>query len=141
MQMTRKARRIHVGNLPVGLGLTTQMVADEINKEMKKRGMVSVQPGTPPGSTNPVISVWINEASNYAFVEFNTVEEATAALTLDGQLSLMGQVLRFGRPADYVQPPVLPGGAAGYSNPLLLHLLNGAVPGVPGAGGGQSAKE
>lgn len=51
---------------------------------------------------------WLGQVhieKNYAFAEFVTPEDATAALAFDG-IMLHGTVLKLKRPKDYVQPVV-----------------------------------
>ena len=97
-QATRKDRRLYVGNLPIGAGLTEKQISEFITSSMKQRGMMTEQ------SPDPVLSVWLSPEATYAFVEFHTVEAANNALGLNG-LTLLTQQLRISRPNNY-QPTV-----------------------------------
>eukprot|EP01047_Picozoa_sp_COSAG01_P044811 COSAG01_NODE_4080_length_5376_cov_171.292401_5_plen_241_part_00 len=73
-----------------------QLLATEIWNAFKQRGLECSKPGC-----NPVLSVWMSEEQNFAFVEFITAEDATNALLLDG-MAFMAQPIRVSRPSDYV---------------------------------------
>jgi len=96
-QLSRKARRLHVGNLPLGVGLTGRTLAEFINRVMQAANLQSA-----PGDC--VIDVFMSSEGKFAFVEFRTVDEANNAMSLDG-IQLHGQSLRIARPSDYVPPP------------------------------------
>ncbi|CAF3066464.1 unnamed protein product [Rotaria sp. Silwood2] len=66
---------------------------------------------------NPVIAVQINLDKNFAFLEFRSIDETTAAMAFDG-IVFQGQSLKIRRPRDY-QP--MPGGG---------DLPNSNVPGL-----------
>ena len=102
-QATRKDRRLYVGNLPAGAGLTEPQLQEFFNTTMRTRGMVAA------GADDPILSSWIAPEQNYAFVEFGTVESANQALSLNG-LTLGQNSLRISRPNNY-QPTV---GVAGH---------------------------
>jgi len=57
---------------------------------------------------SPVISVWISNDGQYAFIEFRSVEEAQAGYCLNN-VSILGQQLRVGRPNTYAgnEPPAI----------------------------------
>jgi len=61
---------------------------------------------------NPVIAVQINLDKNFAFLEFRSIDETTAAMAFDG-IVFQGQSLKIRRPRDY-QP--MPGGDTGGSS-------------------------
>ena len=95
--LSRKARRLHFGNLPSMLGAQAdQLLAKEIWDQMKQRGLECSKPGA-----NPVLSVWLSGEQNFSFVEFLTAEDATNGLMLDGMM-FMAQSLRVSRPSDYI---------------------------------------
>jgi len=96
LQLTRQARRIYVGNLPVQLGLTEKILLDFFTNTVVSLGVV-----TP----NPVLSVWISSEMTFCFVEFRSIADASACLTLLQGIALGGRVLRVGRPADYKALP------------------------------------
>ncbi|KAI0226343.1 hypothetical protein L0F63_003005 [Massospora cicadina] len=110
MAMIRQTRRLYVGNIPYAI--TEPEIAEFFNTAM-------IQLKLAGSGKNPVTSVSINHEKNYAFVEFNTPEEATAAMAFDG-VSFRNQSLKIRRPKDYLPPP---GGE--YSAPSLY---------VPGSG-------
>jgi splicing factor U2AF subunit len=121
-QATRKDRRLYVGNLPMGAGLTEKQLSEFISTAMKQRGMM------PMNGADPVLSVWLSPEGTYAFVEFHTVDYANLSLGLNG-INLLTSPLRISRPNNY-QPTV--GGAAappGFE-PTRLALPPGAVPAV-----------
>ncbi|KAF9191538.1 U2 small nuclear RNA auxiliary factor 2 [Haplosporangium sp. Z 11] len=90
----RQQRRLYCGNLP--LGINEDVLADFFNQTMMSMNLTT-------GTGAPVINVHINYDKNYAFVEFRTPEEATAAMAFDG-IVFQGQTLKIRRPKDY-QPP------------------------------------
>lgn len=48
----------------------------------------------------PVVAVQMNREKGFAFLEFRTAEEATAAMAFDG-ITLQGSALKVRRPKDY----------------------------------------
>eukprot|EP01043_Picozoa_sp_COSAG02_P015547 COSAG02_NODE_664_length_18739_cov_11.071567_25_plen_261_part_00 len=97
--LSRKARRLHFGNLPGGTATmpnADQMLAKEIWDAMRQRGLECSKPGQ-----SPVLSVWLSGEQNFAFVEFLSAEDATNGLMLDG-MDFMGQGIRVSRPSDYI---------------------------------------
>ncbi|KAL1529751.1 hypothetical protein AB1Y20_000687 [Prymnesium parvum] len=97
-QATRKDRRLYVGNLPIGSGLTEKQLSEFIGSSMKQRAMI------PPDAADPVLSVWMSPEGTYAFVEFHSVDYANLALGLNG-IMLLTTTLRVSRPNNY-QPSV-----------------------------------
>ncbi|KAF9578337.1 U2 small nuclear RNA auxiliary factor 2, partial [Lunasporangiospora selenospora] len=92
--LSRQSRRLYCGNIPLGIG--EEALADFFNQTMIKTNLTA-------GSLPPVVSVHINQEKNYAFVEFRTPEEATAAMAFDG-IVFQAMTLKIRRPKDY-QPP------------------------------------
>ncbi|KAF9908282.1 U2 small nuclear RNA auxiliary factor 2 [Linnemannia zychae] len=92
--VARQQRRLYCGNLP--LGINEESLADFFNQTMMSMSLTT-------SSGAPVVSVHINFEKNYAFVEFRTPEEATAAMAFDG-IVFQNQTLKIRRPKDY-QPP------------------------------------
>ncbi|KAK3810786.1 MAG: splicing factor U2AF 65 kDa subunit-like protein [Benniella sp.] len=92
--IARQQRRLYCGNLP--MGINEDSLANFFNQTMMSMNLTT-------GAGAPVISVHINYEKNYAFVEFRTPEEATAAMAFDG-IVFQGQTLKIRRPKDY-QPP------------------------------------
>jgi len=110
-QLTRQARRLYVGNLPVGMGLTEKMLTDFFNATVTGLGIA-----TPL----PVLSTWLSSEGTFCFVEFRGVQDASACMSLLQGISLGGRSLRVGRPADYKPPP-----------PHLENFIVGYPPGAP----------
>lgn len=100
--LTRPARELFVGNLPPGT-LAPQLSAF-VAAAMGQMGLLRAGPG------NPCTNAWLSPDARFAFVEFRSVEEATAALALNnlpiGAGAGGGQQLRVGRPKEY-QPSFL----------------------------------
>ena len=97
--LSRKARRLHFGNLPGGAATIAgadQQLAREIWEGMKQRGLEVSEK-----DKNPVLSVWMSGEQNFAFVEFLSAEDAASGLMLDG-MEFMGQPIRVSRPSDYI---------------------------------------
>ncbi|KAL7567405.1 hypothetical protein ACA910_010290 [Epithemia clementina (nom. ined.)] len=86
-QQTRHARRLYVGNLPTGLVLTEDFIHNEFLQALE---VAWVGPGPAPRRAlrgtahDPILSVYINHERRFCFVEFKTVEMATACMNLDG---------------------------------------------------------
>lgn len=137
--LSRKARRLHFGNLPGGTATmpnADQLLAKEIWEAMRQRGLECSKPGT-----SPVLSVWLSGEQNFAFVEFLSAEDASNGLMLDG-MEFMGQGIRVSRPSDYI--PDQSAAAAQQmavqqvlANPQAMaqaaQAMGGAAAGVPGA--------
>lgn len=94
-QATRPFRRLYVGNVPA-------TVSDGELMEFMNAAMLSANANHLPG-TKPCINCLVNVEKNYAFAEFLTPEDATAALAFDG-VTLHGTILKIRRPKDYVPP-------------------------------------
>lgn len=94
---TRKARRLYLGNLPQGMGLTEPQVIEFFNMATTEAG-VAIMPGL------PVIDAWIAPDQKYGFIEFRSIDECTASIALNG-ISLQGRPLTVKRPNDYEPPP------------------------------------
>ncbi|KAF9114972.1 U2 small nuclear RNA auxiliary factor 2 [Mortierella sp. AM989] len=92
--LARQQRRLYCGNLP--MGINEESLANFFNQTMMSMNLTT-------GAGAPVVSVHINYEKNYAFVEFRTPEEATAAMAFDG-MPFQAQSLKIRRPKDY-QPP------------------------------------
>lgn len=122
--LTRQARRLYVGNIP--FNITENELIEFFQSNMISNSDTTTQP--PAG--NCVLGCQINMDKNFAFVEFRSIEHATAAIALDG-ISCRGQSLKIRRPHDYQ-----PGGKAG---PGGGQLAGNAGPG--GAGGEQHSGE
>jgi len=83
--ISRKARRLYLGNLPNGMGLTSNQIVEFFNMAANASG-ICIMPG------NCVVDSWIAPEGKYGFVEFRSIDETTAALALNG-ISLQGRQL------------------------------------------------
>lgn len=107
-----QSRRLYVGNIPFGVSETVMM--DFFNQQMHLTGLAQSE-------GQPVIAVQINLDKNFAFLEFRSIDETTAAMAFDG-IVFQGQSLKIRRPRDY---QAMPGGGGGQS-----HDAHTMVPGV-----------
>ena len=112
---TRKNRRLYVANLPTQLGLSEEMLGQQMFVQMRERGFISRD------SNNPVLHVWFarDKGGNYGFVEFATLEDTEKALTLDG-MTVMGIPITIKRPSDYALP-IMPAAMLVGQIPALTH--------------------
>lgn len=99
MALTRRARRLHVGNLPLGVGLTTDMI-----KQFFNAALVSANLHDASKEGDPVVDVMLGTESKFGFVEFRTIAEANSAMALNN-IELGGKQLRIERPRDYAPMP------------------------------------
>jgi len=97
LALSRKARRLYLGNLPTGMGLTDVQVTEFFNMACQESG-IAIMPGL------PVVESWIAPEGKYGFVEFRSIDECTAGLALNG-ISLQGRQLVVKRPNDYEPAP------------------------------------
>jgi len=95
-QLTRQARRLYVGNLPTGMGLTEKMLTEFFNATVTSLGIKTPQ---------PVLSCWLSSQGTFCFVEFRGCQDANVCMSLLQGITLGGRSLRVGRPADYKPPP------------------------------------
>lgn len=95
---TRRARRLHMGNLPPGMG--EPVIKELLNTAMK--GATLTLPSDPNG--DPVNSINMSGDGRFCFVEFRSVLECNNALLLD-KMELMTKTIRLSRPNDYVPAP------------------------------------
>mmetsp|Transcript_35935 Transcript_35935/g.66462 ORF Transcript_35935/g.66462 Transcript_35935/m.66462 type:complete len:334 (-) Transcript_35935:91-1092(-) len=137
--VTRRARRLHVGNLPIGAGLTAEMLQQYINAMMVSKGLSDTRI-----KGDPVMNCNIpNE--KFGFIEIRTVHEATKALELNG-IELGENKLRVQRPHDYQPVPLdmlkrhaalmgypPPPEDSGVAQPTLDAAIN-SIPGVSNTG-------
>ncbi|KAL3683719.1 hypothetical protein R1sor_001741 [Riccia sorocarpa] len=117
-QGTRPLRRLYVGNVPA-------TVSDGELLEFMNAAMLSANANYLAG-TKPCINCSVNVEKSYAFAEFITPEDATAALAFDG-VTLHGTTLKIRRPKDFT-PPANGGGAHAS---LILDLVSSTVPDSP----------
>ncbi|CEP04001.1 hypothetical protein PBRA_009581, partial [Plasmodiophora brassicae] len=95
-QVTRQARRLYCGNLPIGAGFTEAALVQFFTNAAIASGIT-----TP----NPVVSVWTSSDGSFCFVECRAVSDATRCIDIFDGLMLGGRPLRVGRPADYMPAP------------------------------------
>ncbi|KAG1444636.1 hypothetical protein G6F56_010221 [Rhizopus delemar] len=89
---TKQSKRLYVGQIPHDL--EERPLAEFFNATMHELRL--------PDRT-PVAAVQINHEKNYAFVEFQTAEQATSCMSFDG-IMFEGQQLKIRRPKDYQAP-------------------------------------
>merc|ERR1719181_2242899 len=77
--VSRKMRRLYLGNLPYHLGVTEDTFSKQLYDTMKERGMCN------DPNQNPVLHVWFarDKGANYGFCEVASIEETDRALQLD----------------------------------------------------------
>ncbi|KAG6879240.1 hypothetical protein C0992_004233 [Termitomyces sp. T32_za158] len=90
--LSRQSRRLYIGSI-------TPEVTDHNLAEFFNTKMIEMAIGT-GGPGNPVLAVQCNYEKNYAFVEFRSAEDATAAMAFDGIIFINGP-LKIRRPKDY----------------------------------------
>jgi splicing factor U2AF 65 kDa subunit len=99
-QQTRHARRLYVGNLPLGV------TEAQIHAAFRNAIIQTLQPGSgvpDPAVEDPILSVYINPERRFSFVEFKSVELCSACMGLDGLEVVPGQpTVKIKRPNDYV---------------------------------------
>ena len=106
-QQTRHARRLYIGHLPPHV---TEQELHVFFRSAIEQAMVEK-----PLEDDPILSVYINHERRFCFLEFKTVEMATACLELDG-INIHGKgKVKVKRPNDYnatmapkVHPSALP---------------------------------
>jgi splicing factor U2AF subunit len=93
-QQTRHARRLYIGNLPPHV--TEQELHVFFRAAVEQALVEKLREGE-----DPILSVYINHERRFCFLEFKTVEMATACLALDGiDIEGKGKV-KVKRPNDY----------------------------------------
>ncbi|THU99124.1 hypothetical protein K435DRAFT_508824 [Dendrothele bispora CBS 962.96] len=90
--LSRQSRRLYIGSITPEV--TEQNLADFFNAKMIEMNIGTGGPG------NPVLAVQCNYEKNYAFIEFRSAEDATAAMAFDGIVFISGP-LKIRRPKDY----------------------------------------
>ncbi|KZP16641.1 hypothetical protein FIBSPDRAFT_57229 [Athelia psychrophila] len=100
--LSRQSRRLYIGSITPDIN--EQNLADFFNGKMIEMNIGTGGPG------NPVLAVQCNYEKNYAFVEFRSAEDATAAMAFDGIIFINGP-LKIRRPKDYggIEMPGSPG--------------------------------
>ncbi|KZV92384.1 hypothetical protein EXIGLDRAFT_614425 [Exidia glandulosa HHB12029] len=107
--LARQSRRLYIGSITPEI--TEENLTKFFNQKMKEMNL-----GQQGATGDPVLAVQVNYEKNYAFVEFRSADDATAAMAFDGIIFMSGP-LRIRRPKDYMGNE--------YSAPSALH-----VPGV-----------
>ena len=99
-QQTRHARRLYVGNLPIGV------TEQQIHHTFRTAIIKCLVPGSgipDPSVEDPILSVYINHERRFSFLEFKSVELCSACMTLDGIEIIPGQPhAKVKRPNDYI---------------------------------------
>jgi len=97
--VSRKLRRLYLGNLPYHLGVTEDSFSKQLFDTMKERGLCN------DPNQNPVLHVWFarDKGANYGFCEVASIEETERALQLDGML-VLGVPCSIKRPNDGSAP-------------------------------------
>ncbi|EKM81875.1 hypothetical protein AGABI1DRAFT_70425 [Agaricus bisporus var. burnettii JB137-S8] len=90
--LSRQSRRLYIGSITQEVN--EQNLADFFNAKMAEMNIGTGITG------NPVLAVQCNYEKNYAFVEFRSAEDATAAMAFDGIIFINGP-LKIRRPKDY----------------------------------------
>ena len=72
LALSRRARRLHVGNLPLGVGLTADML-----KQFFNAAIVSASLHDTSMEGDPVNDSMLGSEGKFGFVEFRTIAEAT----------------------------------------------------------------
>jgi len=122
LKQRQTAKRLYVGNLPIGLPGIEALLAEFINQTMMAAGL---NDNSLPGY--PVNSVWLSAQQTFGFVEFRSEHECTSGMNLNA-VAFSGRQLRVSRPADYIDPqtgltPTFPGPGGGggvIGNPLAM---------------------
>ena len=99
-QQTRHARRLYVGNLPIGV------TEQQIHHTFRTAIIKCLVPGSgipDPSVEDPILSVYINHERRFSFLEFKSVELCSACMALDGIEIIPGQPhAKVKRPNDYI---------------------------------------
>jgi len=103
--VSRKMRRLYLGNLPYHLGVTEDTFSKQLYDTMKERGMCN------DPNQNPVLHVWFarDKGANYGFCEIASIEETDRSLQLDGMM-VLGVPVSIKRPSDSNSPAGMVGG-------------------------------
>ena len=101
MSLSRRARRLHVGNLPQNVGLSTDMLKQFFNAALVS---ATLSDPTLTQGDGPVLDVVLGSEGKFGFVEFRSVAECTSCMALNN-IELGGKQLRIERPRDYAPMP------------------------------------
>lgn len=97
--LSRQSRRLYIGSITPDVN--EQNLSEFFNAKMNEMNLGTGN----TSSKDPVLAVQCNYEKNYAFVEFRSAEDATAAMAFDGIIFLNGP-LKIRRPKDYGGEPV-----------------------------------
>ncbi|KAJ8768317.1 hypothetical protein K2173_021470 [Erythroxylum novogranatense] len=114
-QATRPMRRLYVENLPASS--SEKAVMRCLNNFLTSSGVNHIQ------GTQPCISCIINKEKGQALVEFLTPEDASAALSFDGNY-FSGSVVRIRRPKDFVDVATGEPEKSGMATDLISDVVN-----------------
>jgi len=115
--VSRKLRRLYLGNLPYHLGVTEDSFSKQLYDTMKERALCN------DPNQNPVLHVWFarDKGANYGFCEIASIEETERAMQLDGMM-VLGVPVSIKRPSDAVGPVGMVGGMTPGMQPGQLAL-------------------
>ncbi|KIY63512.1 hypothetical protein CYLTODRAFT_432956 [Cylindrobasidium torrendii FP15055 ss-10] len=102
--LSRQSRRLYIGSITPEIN--EKNLTDFFNEKMAEMNLGTATPGS------PVLAVQCNYEKNYAFVEFRSAEDATAAMAFDGIVFINGP-LKIRRPKDYGGELLMPGQVPG----------------------------
>eukprot|EP01035_Chromulina_nebulosa_P037820 gene37820-51062_t len=92
----RSDRELFVGNTPTASVVTDETLKEFLNDAMRTVGIVSK-------TAMPIIQCRISNKSKFSFIEFDTADNCTKGLYLNG-IPFMGTMLKIGRPSKYSGP-------------------------------------
>ncbi len=93
--MTRCSRRIYLGNLPIGVGLSDQILTDYMNATLPTLGILTERPVI-CSSTKPDIK--------YGFIELRAVGDVELCLSLLNGHPFANNTLKTAKPKDHIEP-------------------------------------
>eukprot|EP00529_Nitzschia_sp_RCC80_P010803 CAMPEP_0113452238 /NCGR_PEP_ID=MMETSP0014_2-20120614/6745_1 /TAXON_ID=2857 /ORGANISM="Nitzschia sp." /LENGTH=624 /DNA_ID=CAMNT_0000343607 /DNA_START=48 /DNA_END=1922 /DNA_ORIENTATION=+ /assembly_acc=CAM_ASM_000159 len=97
-QQTRHARRLYVGQLPLGV---TEQELHDFFRQCIATALTDGKGNKAELREDPIVSVYVNHERRFCFLEFRSVEMASACMALDGvNVNNKGQV-KVKRPNDY----------------------------------------
>jgi hypothetical protein len=119
-ELTRKARRLYIGNMPNKIGMTEEQIHDLFTTTVTMLGITTPR---------PITNVWLSTDKNFVFVEFRAIQDCSMCLRLLQGMKLDKRLLRVGRQGDYQEPPShlanyvagLPAGADASSPPTFAN--------------------
>ena len=92
----RSDRELFVGNTPTASVVTDVTLKEFLNDAMRTVGLVCK-------TATPIIQCRISNKSKFSFIEFDTADNCTKGLYLNG-IPFMGTMLKIGRPSKYSGP-------------------------------------